>query len=49
MWAFLPRAPVFPWQTSAAFIIRMTFYVTAIVLLFSPMANAWYREMKRWH
>ena len=48
MWAFLPRPPVFPWQTSAAFVIRMTFYITAIALLFSPTANAWYREMKRW-
>jgi len=48
MWAFLPRAPVFPWQTTAAFVIRMTFYITAIVMLFSPTANAWYREMKRW-
>lgn len=48
MWVFLPNAPVFPWQTSAAFIIRMTFYITAVVLLFSPAANVWYREMKRW-
>jgi peptidoglycan/LPS O-acetylase OafA/YrhL len=47
MWAFLPRTPVFPWQTTAAFVIRMTFYITAIVLLFSPAASAWYREMKR--
>jgi len=47
VYATLPSGVVVAWQNSTASFIRMAVYVAAIALLFSPTANAWYREMKR--
>ena len=47
-WSLLPAGASMPWVTLATFAIRMTCYSSAVVMLFSPTANAWYRERKRW-
>lgn len=48
MFTVMPRAPAFPWHTTASFCIRIALYITALILLFTPTASAWYREQKRW-
>jgi hypothetical protein len=47
MWQLLPRPLSMPWHTTASFCIRMALYATALVMLFSPAANAWYRDQAR--
>jgi hypothetical protein len=44
---FPPQHLSIPWQSSASFCIRMALYTVALAMLFSPSANAWYRDKAR--
>ena len=46
LWSRYPPVASIPWQTTASFIVRMALYISAVMMLFSPVANAWYREKK---
>jgi hypothetical protein len=48
MWKAVPNPTVGSWQTAGSFVVRMTLYTAAVAMLFSPGANAWYREKARW-
>ena len=48
LFGLMPRVRAIPWQTAASFCIRMALYITALVMLFTPTASAWYRENARW-
>ena len=48
LWAVLPLGTRVTWQTAAPMCVRIALYSLATVMLFSPTANAWYREKKRW-
>lgn len=48
IWSRLPPTSPIPWQSRVPVGIRMILYVSALIMLFTPTANAWYRERKRW-